>query len=438
MPERQYDKEATYVQTVLAHLVEPLERPTGFVARRSKVTGVRFVQMVVLACLERADVTLEDMVAVGEALGVAVSGPGLNQRIDDEAVALLDQVLTGAVAAGVCAPGSDCALFARFSAVHIEDSSYLSLPPALADAWRGAGGNASQAGAKVLLDYDYLSGHLAAVEMVEGVCADQASRLAQTLAEPESLHLFDLGFFSQYRLAELHAGGSYFVSRLQYQTALYTLDQRRIDLEAWLTHCPEAQWEVAVLLGATVKLPVRLLAQRVPQAIAEQRRRKAKALAKRRGRTLAPQTLRLMEWNLFCTNVPPAWWGLEQVLAVYKLRWQVELLFKLFKSQAGLDQIGPWRPARVLCQLYARLIGLVVAHTLLAPLRFAGPRELSLPKAFRRLQRFIPRLALAIAQDWQPVAQVIQHLARSCLRLALKDKRTKDPSSYEQLVALGV
>lgn len=437
MPEVQYDKEANYVQTVLERLVEPLARATGFVVRQSKVTGVRFVQMLVLACLERAGVSLSDMVAVGQDLGVEVSGPGLNQRIDGTAVALLRQVLAEAVA-GAPERAGDCALFARFRAVHIEDSSYLSLPPVLAEAWRGAGGNASQAGAKVLLDYDYRCGRLAAVELVEGVAADQASPLAQAVAEPGSLHLFDLGFFSQQRLAQLSAGGSYFVSRLQYQTALYTLDHARLDLAGVLSHLTTPSLEVEVLLGATVKLPVRLLVQRVPQAVAEQRRRKAKAVAKRRGRTLSPLTLRLMDWNLFCTNVPSQWWGLEQVLAVYKLRWQVELLFKLFKSQAGLDQIGNWRADRILAQLYARLIGLVLAQTLLAPLRFRGRRELSLSKAFRHLQRFLPRLTLAIAQAWQPLADLLQHLAHTCLRLALKDKRIKNPSTYDQLLALGV
>lgn len=438
MPEAQYDKEASYVQTVLETLVEPLAHTTGFVVRRSKVTGVRFVQMLVLACLERAEVSLNDMAAVGQGLGVEVSGSGLNQRIDEEAVVLLRQVLAAAVAKAAPGRAEGCALFARFEAVHIEDSSYLSLPPALAEAWGGAGGNASQAGAKVLLDYDYLWGRLAAVEVVAGVYADQASQVGQRLATPGSLHLFDLGFFSRQRLAHLSAGGSYFVSRLQYQTALYTLDHERIDLAGRLAHTTADTLDLTVLLGARVKLPVRLLAQRVPQAVAEQRRRKAKAAAKRRGRTLAPLTLRLMEWNLFCTNVPAAWWQLEQVLAVYRLRWQVELLFKLFKSQAGLEQIGPWRPARVLAQLYARLIGLVLAHTLLAPLRFCGRRELSLPKAFRHLQRFLPRLTLAIAQGWHSLPHLLQQLACTCLRLALKDKRTKDPSTYDQLLALEV
>ncbi len=286
------------------------------------------------------------------------------------------------------------------------------------------------------MSYEYGSGQIVGLEVGEGCRADQACRLAETVAQPGSLHLFDLGFFSQDHLAALTAGGSCFVCRHQYQTALYTLTGERIDLEAVLAACPDDQVELAVRLGMRVQLPVRLLGQRVPQEVADRRRAKAKAVAKRRGRTLAPTTLRLLDWNLFCTNVPS--WSLAQVCAVYHLRWQVELLFKLFKSQAGLDRIGDWRPARVLVQLYARLIALVLAHRCLGPLRFAGRRELSLPKAYRLLQQTVPRLIATIAQGWLGVADVLATLGRRCLRLALKDARRKNPSTFDRLLALDV
>jgi hypothetical protein len=424
---------------MLETLVAPLGRASGFVQRSSKLTGVRFVQLLVLACLGRVDVTLRQMVVVGAELGVELSVAGLNQRLTQPAVRLLAQVLQAALTQTHTLAGEGCALFAHFSAVHIQDSTSLSLPQPMAAAWRGAGGNASSAGAKVLLAYEYLSGRFSALSVLAGVVPDQACRLAPALAQPGSLHLFDLGFFSQYLLAELQALGSFFVCRLQYQTALYTSAGERIELEAFLAGSAQHQLDVTVLLGATVKLPVRLLCQRVPQAVADQRRAKAKAVARRRGRTLAPATLRLMDWNLFCTNVPGEWWRLEQVLAVYRLRWQIELLFKLFKSQAGLEAIGEWRQERVLVQLYARLLGLVLVQQLLAPLRFARVRELSLPKAFAIVQQsFVPKLIACAAHGWRGLAHAIETLANRCLRLALKERRTKDPSTYDFLLALGV
>ena len=439
MPQREYDKEAAYVQAVLEGVVEPLERASGFVQRESKLGGVRFVQMVVLACLGRADVTLGEMVAVGEELGLCVSVPGLNQRINHAAVVLLQALLAQALRWEGWGQEGGCALLARFGSVYLHDSSYLPLPTPMAAAWRGAGGSASTAGAKLWLSFEYRTGGVAQLALGPGIEADQGSRLPQRLATPGSLHLFDLGFFSQYLLAALAAAGSYFVCRFQYQTALYTEKGERIDLVRRLAEAGGVRLEFAARLGATMQLPVRLLCQRVPQEVADTRRRKAKAVAKRRRRMLAPLTLQLMDWNLFCTNVPAAWWTLEQVLAVYRLRWQIELLFKLLKSQLGLDQSGAWRAERVLVQLYARLLGLLLVTHLLAPWRFAAPRELSLPKAVRLLQqRLLPKLIAALAQSGLGLAHAIRSFVDRYLRLALKDKRTKDPSTYDCLLALEV
>ena len=97
MSRYKYDKVSAVLQTVLEQESQQAGRETAFVQRRSKVTGARFVQMMVLGCLEQADVSLNDLVTVGEDLGVSVSASGLNQRIDDEAVVLMQGILQAAL-----------------------------------------------------------------------------------------------------------------------------------------------------------------------------------------------------------------------------------------------------------------------------------------------------------------------------------------------------
>jgi hypothetical protein len=395
--------------------------------------------MMVLGCLERADVTLTDMVAVGEELGVQVSASGLNQRIDDAAVALLQRILQASLrlAQGEAADGE---LLHAFDQVHIEDSSYLRLPLSLVDEFRGSGGNASAAGGKVYLSYEYRSGTVQTLELLAACTADQSTALPQTTTAQPCLRLFDLGFFKQTRLAHLVRQGHCFICRHHFQTALYTTDGARIDLEALLARVPAAPGELdlPVLLGAQERLPVRLLCQRVPPAVVAQRQRRIQADAQRTRRKVSAQKLRLAAWNLFCTNVPAARWRLEQVLAVYRLRWQVELLFKHWKSDVGLERLGNWRRARTLAQLYARLIALVLLHFLLAPIRFPAAGELSLPKALPIVRRMLPRLAEAIARGWQQLPDLLHRLLTCCQRLALKDKRRTRPSTYARLASLAL
>lgn len=444
MPERKYEQVSTVLQTVLETVSRESERETGFVQRASKVNGERFAQMLVLGCLEEADVSLTDLVAVGEAVGVSVSASGLNQRIDDEAVVLMQRLLQAALrhTQGDLGESPAAGLLAAFGAVYLEDSTYLSLPAALAGRYRGSGGNASRAGVKVYLNYEYRSGTLHTVTLFDGCCPDQAIPLSPVPPAAQGagcLRLFDLGFFKLTRLAQLMAQGECFICRHHFQTTLYTHTGERLDLEALLAALPPTQTELdlVVLLGAHERLPVRLLLQRVPAAVVAQRRQRIIKDARRMRRKVSPRKLRLAAWNLFCTNVPAKLWNVAQVLTIYRLRWQVELLFKLWKSDLGLDQLGDWRPARLLCQLYARLTALVLLHFLFRPIRFAASGELSLPKALSFLRHMLPLFAEAMAAGWQRLATLIHCLLLRCLRHALKDKRRKKPSTFALLSAIA-
>jgi hypothetical protein len=446
MPRVEYDRLKALLQAVLATEPAAQGRVSGFVQRASKVTAVLFVQMVVLGCWREREVKLADWVQVGQQLGVQVTIPGLDQRINGAAVELLRRVLRSALAyTQRCRMGTveaGCALFQRFAAVHLQDSTYLKLPETLAALFAGVGGNASAAGAKVVLDYEYRTGVIGALQVVAGRVPDQGCRLTQQLAVPTSLHIFDLGFYALETLHQLVTAGSYFLCRHQHQTALYTCAATpvRIDLLAWLQahhrRCNDAVWEFEAQLGARQRLPVRIVVHRLPSHIVAARLRRLHKDAKRQRRTLTPRTLALAEWNIFCTNVPPTWWDSQQVLAAYRLRWQVELLFKLAKSQAGLAASGNWRPARVLCCLYARLIVLVLTYQLTAPLRFPDDRELSPAKAFHLMQHAIHHLAHVAAHRWRGLRSWLAAFATQCRTLALKDKRITHPSTYDLLCAL--
>ena len=436
MSKKQYAQISQVLQTVLEKESEGAGRETAFVQRQSKVSAARFVQMMVLGTLERADASLTDLVEMGEELGVQVSASGLNQRIDDEAVALLKRVLQ-ATLRHAQAEAMDGELLKAFAEVQIEDSSYIRLPPGLAQEFRGSGGNASAACAKLYLSYEYRSGTIQTLELYEACTADQSTPLPSPSQAQPALRLFDLGFFKQTRLAQLVAQGDCFICRHYFQTALYTPQGKRLDLEAFLASAND-EVELPVLLGAAARLPVRLLCQRVPPAVIAQRHLRIQAEAKRMRRPLSAQKMRLAAWNLFCTNVPTTLWSLRQVLAVYRLRWQVELLFKHWKSDLGLERLGNWRRARTLAQLYARLIALVLWHFLLAPLRFTSSGELSWPKALAIFQRKLPCIAAAIAAGWRSLPALLHAFFRRCQRLALKDKRCSRPSTYQHLATLGL
>ena len=86
-------------------------------------------------------------------------------------------------------------------------------------------------------------------------------------------------------------------------------------------------------------LAARLVAVRKPQQAAEEARRKARREAQRGGHTVSKQTLDAADWVILITSLKPEDFTADDVLALYRLRWRIELGFKRLKSLIGLK--GP-------------------------------------------------------------------------------------------------
>ena len=187
-------------------------------------------------------------------------------------------------------------------------------------------------------------------------------------------------------------------------------------------------------------IPCRLIMTRLPQAVAERQRQKAKANARRHGRTISKSYLALLDWALFITNVPATMLQAEHVATLYRVRWQVELVFKMCKSFCGLDYVASLRPHRVLTELYARLIGVVLLYFLVAPFRLpirTNPNsEISPVKLRLILQRFARAFLLTLDQAEAFISRLTDfyyHVAHA----GFKQKRRKSPNIFHALALIS-
>jgi len=89
--------------------------------------------------------------------------------------------------------------------------------------------------------------------------------------------------------------------------------------------------DVDMCMGAQHKVPVRLVARRLPESVAAERRRKAK---NNRDRRCKPnkEALMLLGWEIFITNVSRTIWSIENVCKIYGIRWRIEVIFKSWKN----------------------------------------------------------------------------------------------------------
>jgi hypothetical protein len=418
-----------------ADQIEACARRTKFVQRTSKITGKLFLALVTFGRWSAPKTTVPQLVAKAAQLDVPIeiTPEALQQRMTARAVAFLRDLLQTAFAKlhtgeTICDDG----LFTPFPRVHIADSTGFGLPECLAKEFPGAGGSGSKAGAKIQLVWDYKSqtfDHFALIPW--NVPDNKYVDIVVELAQPHSLFMFDLGYFKLAAFATIVAARAYFLSRLNHQTTLQEVvggRQQPLDLAHYLTHEKRAVLEKAVVLGSHERVLARLIAVRMPETIVNERRRQVHAVAKQRGYTPSQAHLTLVAWNLFITNVPATIWPPQTVGIVYALRWQVELVFKSWKSGLHLATVTTTTQYSTLCYLYGRMLLILLTSALSSPLRatlWQQRRELSLLKLVRYFQAGAELWFKALFQNTRQLAAFLGRACATAERLVRKSVRKR-------------
>jgi hypothetical protein len=428
--------------------IEASARRTKFVQRASKITGKLFLALVTVGRWSAAKTTVPQLAAKAAQLDVPVdiTPEALQQRMTARAVAFLQELLQTAFAKLHTAPTiCDEGIFTPFSRVHIADSTGFGLPESLQKEFPGAGGSGSKAGAKIQLVWEYKSHTFAHFALIPWNVPD--SKYVDTvvaLARASALFLFDLGYFKLTAFATIAAAHAYFLSRLNHQTTLREVVGGRhqaLDLARCLARETRPLVEKAIVLGAYERVPARLIAVRMPEAIVSERRRQAHAVAKKQGYTPSQTHLTLMAWNLFITNVPATVWPPKAVAIAYSLRWQVELVFRAWKSGVHLATGTTTTKYSTLCYLYGRMLLILFTSALSSPLRSSvwqqQHRELSLFKLVRHFQASADHWLRSLYQSPLQLISFLSHMCATAERLVRKAVRKRRTSAQRLRESLG-
>ena len=420
--------------------IEMIARETGFVQRRSRLGGRGFLKAIVFGFMEQPKASLNQLAEVCQDGAVQISPQGIDQRINSQSVVFLQRVFSYALQVFQNEVALPLAILKHFSAIYVVDSSVKRLPDEMQAKYAGCGGDGPKASLKLQVMFDFLRGNFHQVAVQAGRSADQAYRDYLLQLAPGSLTIVDLGYFCLDAFQTIIARQAYFLCRYLYPTALLTPNGERMDLCSWLRDEKGNALDVTIALGCQSRhhLPCRLIALRVLPSVAEQRRRKATERARIHGTVPTREYLFLLGWTLFLTNIPAQWLSLTQVALLYRVRWQIELIFKLWKSDCGLNAIGPWRSERILTELYAKLIGALLLQFLLAPQRIPeqqwANRETSSVQVRLILARFASRLHQNILNE-PAFFSLLQQIFVLIDRFGLRQKRVRKPNLCHRLAS---
>lgn len=374
------------VMNFFGKTVAQVDKTVKFVKRKSKVDAQLFSEVLISGNLSDATISLEKLCLLMKARGVRITKQGLDQRFNPEATLLMKHLMSEALKQFREEREEVLDLLKRFAGVKMVDSSGIELPANLKELFRGYGGGASEAALKLQTMFDYTQGQIDEVVLTDARKSDQGFKGHWNWIKEGTLHLQDLGYFDVKFFEQVQEKQAYFISRYLNPTTIMNEGGEPLDLLSELRSAGPL-FDTKVRLGKKGSVAVRLIAFRLPDEEAEKRIRKLKEkMKKKKGKSPMQETVELTKWSIYITNVPEDWLSAEQIYLIYTLRWQIELFFKVCKSEAGIDKISSKKTDRVMCQLYAKLICVVTITYLCFPVRWCKDQELSLHKAYKTLR----------------------------------------------------
>ena len=262
--------------------------------------------------------------------------------------------------------------------VRLVDATAISGPGSAGTDWR------------VHLSIDLATGCLEALELTDVHGAEGLPRFPPA---PGDLLISDSGYARANDLGQLWAHGGQFITRTGWcKLAFQTAAGDPWDLLTWLQALPPLPVAECALHLATTSgdCPVRLIAVRLPPAVVERARRRLHRQASKKGYTTREGTRVAASFCLIVTNLPPGEWSSAQVLALYRVRWHVELAIKRLKGVWQLAELRAQDPDLAQTCLLGKLLGALLAQDLTMEIQAACPDwfgSVARPVSIWRLQQ---------------------------------------------------
>ena len=282
-----------------------------------------------------------------ELIGCTVSRVALWKRmgkaLSDCLQAILQQTIKLKVHVQSLPGKNNQALFSPFGETYLQDSTIISLPDELNLVYKGSVSKGKQKSSmRVQAIYGLSSGSFREFTLSSFTDNDQgASGNIIKLLKRGDLVMRDLGYFVLNVFKRVALAGAFFLSHYRYNTNIYDAQTgNQIPLGEVLKG---SQVDMKVLLGAKEKLPCRLVAVKLPDHVAAEKRRKAK---KDRDKRLNhnKEYMDSLDWAIFITNIESEVWSPKEVLKAYRVRWHIEIIFKGWKSHLNMVGLVPEAP----------------------------------------------------------------------------------------------
>lgn len=341
-------------------------RQTGFVERSGKIDAFKFLTCLMFNERSQKDTSLLNLkLDFLEQHDCDVSRIAIHKRFNSGAVDFMKTVLSQHIARRFT-PGP--VMLTKFTGIPIKDSTKFSIPRSLYKDYPGYNGfHPGQALMNLQYEFDIISGNWKRFEITKATRNDQEdSKATLDNIDAGNLLLRDLGYVTMAYLKGVTKREAYYLNRLPTNINVFQKegqDVKKIDwseVDKAMKKGKLDEMELSVLLGNEEMLPSRLIIQPVSEEVYQERIRKASKHAKSKGCQLSKEYKIKSRYNLFITNTSKDQLDITEIRQVYRLRWQIELIFKTWKSNLKIHMTKKVKKERFECQLIAKIIWIVV------------------------------------------------------------------------------
>lgn len=421
--------------------IESIARSTNFVQRKSKLTGYLFVTAIMFSLLIYPTPTLEQLVGLLELYinDLELSREAIHQRINKYAVDFLKALLSRAMQIRF-ASLQKIKLLQQFKKIKIMDSTSFQLPENLAVLFPGSGGSASPAAAKIQFEYDLKSCEFS--YLVENGNSPDNCPENSFLAKihKKDLIIRDLGYFNIGIFKQIDEKGAYYLSRYMPRVNIFIKNEngifQKIDLTKLIEKMEQPIMEVEIYFNCKDgKTKTRLIIEKVPDIVKNKRLRRINEDDRRKGRKTSRATRGLQCVNLLITNAPDDILTKEAIRALYSMRWQIELVFKNWKSNFHLDKYTGYRVERIECFLYSRLLLIFITTKIFSWIRNnlwnAHKAELSEFRSAKYLKIIANEWFRILISNHKDLSRILEHSILFIGRHCSKMKHVAKPHTLE-------
>lgn len=343
-----------------------------------------------------------------------------------ELVLKIDQAITEKCA--VCEP-----MLKHFNRVTIQDSTQITLNEKLEAIFKGTnrGGCSGKAQVKIDIIHNLSTGKTINAKLFQGNEPDQghAERILEFI-QPNDLVIRDLGYFALNSLRKISEMNAYFITRLKSNTKFYLKETDKIPLDvSWhLQHDIFKDLNIIEIDGflGEEKVPGRLVIYRQSEEVTRARLRIANENARQSGREMSKGKKFLLQFTAFFTNAPKELLSAEIIGTIYRLRWEIELIFKRWKGQLQIDYLKGINPERIKCLIWSRLCSALIIELINGVFKNIVWRlykiELSTVKLIQYLKR-CNQFCNAIAKG--TLVLFFAQMEKDLPKMLLKDKRKR-------------